>query len=162
MDSQLYTHLQTGIGILEIEANDEALTAVGFLFEDPPKEISSTPLLDEAKSQFKAYFNNRLQKFDLPMHWNGTDFQKSVWKKLMDIPFGRTTSYGALAAQLGDPKTVRAVGSANGKNPLAIIVPCHRVIGSSGQLVGYAGGLHRKKWLLQFEAQQLSGQASLF
>ncbi|HBF21299.1 MAG: cysteine methyltransferase [Owenweeksia sp.] len=162
MESLLYTHLETEVGLLEIEASDEALTRVSFLFEDAPQKVSSTPLLEEAKSQFKAYFNSRLQSFDLPMEWSGTDFQKSVWQQLMDIPFGHTTSYGALAARLGDPKTVRAVGSANGKNPLAIIVPCHRVIGSAGQLVGYAGGLHRKKWLLQFEARQLSGQMSIF
>ncbi len=162
MENSLYNHLETEIGILQIEAVDDLISSIRFLFEEVPQPSTSNAVLSEAKSQLKAYFNQRLQKFDLPLRLDGTPFQQTIWKLLMDIPFGQTLSYGQLATLTGDPKTVRAVGAANGKNPVAIVVPCHRVIGSSGQLVGYAGGLHRKKWLLQYEAQQLSQQISLF
>lgn len=109
------------------------------------------PLLKEAQSQLSAYFAGKLQTFDLPLDLAGTPFQLRVWQALRDIPFGETRSYGAVAQALGKPGAARAVGGANHENPVAIVVPCHRVIGSSGALVGYAGGMAWKRWLLEHE-----------
>ncbi len=105
----------------------------------------------ETTKQLKAYFSGDLKKFDLPLAAEGTDFQCRVWQALMDVPYGETASYGAIAKALGQPTASRAVGMANGRNPISIIVPCHRVIGVSGKLVGYGGGLNRKLTLLQLE-----------
>ena len=106
---------------------------------------------DAAREQLDAYFAGELEAFDLPLAAHGTDFQKRVWDQLTRIPFGETISYSELARRLDDPKLVRAVGLANGRNPISIIIPCHRVIGADGSLVGYGGGLERKKWLLEHE-----------
>jgi methylated-DNA-[protein]-cysteine S-methyltransferase len=105
-----------------------------------------------AREQLDAYFTGELQEFDLPLAPEGTEFQLRVWDELTRIPFGETISYGELARRLGDPRLVRAVGTANGRNPLSIVIPCHRVIGADGSLVGYGGGLDRKRWLLDHEA----------
>jgi methylated-DNA-[protein]-cysteine S-methyltransferase len=105
----------------------------------------------EIIAQLDAYFAGELEHFDVPMAVHGTDFQKRVWDELTRIPYGETISYSELARRLGDPKLVRAVGVANGRNPISIIIPCHRVIGADGSLVGYGGGLERKKWLLEHE-----------
>jgi methylated-DNA-[protein]-cysteine S-methyltransferase len=102
--------------------------------------------------QLEEYFNHKRKSFDLPLDLQGTEFQKRVWNELLKIPFGKTITYKDLALKLGDVKAIRAVGAANGANPVSIIVPCHRVIGSDGSLTGYAGGLWRKKWLLEFES----------
>ncbi|WP_298608931.1 methylated-DNA--[protein]-cysteine S-methyltransferase [uncultured Thiothrix sp.] len=110
-----------------------------------------TELLHAAKQQLLAYFAGELKEFDLPLTPKGTEFQERVWQALQDIDYGVTCSYGDIANQLNQPKAVRAVGAAVGKNPLSIIIPCHRVLGSQKQLTGYAGGLERKKWLLQLE-----------
>jgi methylated-DNA-[protein]-cysteine S-methyltransferase len=160
--SQHFSYLSTPIGILNIEANDSKVTAITFLFEKATKKENPNWLSEEAAFQLKAYFAEKLTKFDLPLRQDGTEFQNKVWKELMEIPFGKTITYGQLATKLGDPSYVRAVGAANGKNPLAIVVPCHRVIGANGSLVGYAGGLQRKKWLLNFESQLSSGQLEMF
>lgn len=109
-------------------------------------------LLQQASSQLAAYFQGELQQFDLPLAPAGTAFQRQVWQQLCQIPYGATQSYGALASTLGKPAAMRAVGAANGRNPIAIIVPCHRVIAADGRLTGYAGGLSHKVWLLQLEA----------
>ena len=106
---------------------------------------------DAVREQLDAYFAGELDRFDVPMAVLGTDFQKRVWDQLVQIPFGETISYSELARRMGDPKLVRAVGVANGRNPISIIIPCHRVIGADGSLVGYGGGLERKKWLLEHE-----------
>ena len=108
-------------------------------------------LIREAVRQLQAYFERRLRRFDLPLDLQGTDFQKRVWSELANIPYGETRSYARIAAAIGSPRAVRAVGAANGANPMAIIVPCHRVIGSSGKLTGYGGGLPLKKRLLELE-----------
>jgi len=108
-------------------------------------------ILRAAREQLDAYFAGRLTIFDLPLAASGTPFQERVWAELRSIPFGRTASYGELARRLGEPKAVRAVGSANGRNPISIIVPCHRVIGASGDLTGFGGGIERKRWLLEHE-----------
>lgn len=108
-------------------------------------------LLDRVEAQLNEYFAGRRTTFDLPLEPRGTDFQLSVWELLRKIPYGVTTSYGELARRLGDPKATRAVGAANGANPIPIIVPCHRVVGSKGELTGFGGGIERKRWLLEHE-----------
>lgn len=143
-------YFKSPIGILELEAEEQGITKIDFC--EKLKSITPHPLLIEAKSQLTEYFNGNLQHFDLKIIIRGTNFQKSVWGKLLDIPFGQTCSYYDIAKRINNPKAVRAVGNANGKNPIAIIVPCHRVIGLDGRLTGYAGGLARKAWLLQHEA----------
>ena len=153
--------LETSIGILEVSADKDALTSVSFLF-DEPKKANPNHLVEEALFQLKAWFGGKLKTFDLPLQQRGTEFQQKVWKILCEIPFGRTTTYGVLAHKLGDKNLMRAVGTANGANPFAIVVPCHRVIGAGGSLVGYAGGLPRKKWLLEFEGAEVVNQLELF
>jgi methylated-DNA-[protein]-cysteine S-methyltransferase len=118
-------------------------------------------VLDAAAAQLDRYFAGSLTGFDLPLDLRGTAFQRRVWSALLDIPFGETASYGELAAGLGRPGSARAVGLANGRNPISIIVPCHRVIGSNGKLTGYGGGLDRKAWLLDHEARSGPGQLAL-
>ena len=119
-------------------------------------------MFTKAKQQLDLYFKNELDVFDLPLSLRGTDFQKSVWQKLQDIPFGKTISYLTLSKQIGDVKAIRAVASTNGKNRFCIIIPCHRVIGTDGSLTGYAGDLWRKKWLLEHELKRTSIQTELF
>ncbi len=116
--------------------------------------------LEEVRRQLAAYFAGRLRRFDLPLVWHGTAFQQAVWRSLLDVPYGRTRSYAEQAALLGCPKAVRAVANANRLNPWAIIVPCHRIIGSDGSLTGYAGGLERKRFLLDLERKQ-AGNSSM-
>ncbi len=111
---------------------------------------------DEARRQLEEYFDGQRREFDLPLAPRGTKFQLQVWETLLDIPYGETTSYGAIAANLGHPNGSRAVGAANGRNPISIIVPCHRVIGASGALIGYGGGLDRKRTLLDLERQDVA------
>ncbi|WP_299523482.1 methylated-DNA--[protein]-cysteine S-methyltransferase [Winogradskyella sp.] len=146
-------YIETPLGHAKIVGDDNGITSVSIL--DTKEELSELipeSLLDCA-TQLKAYFNNQLKSFDLNLNPEGTTFQKKVWNALLDIPFGKTTTYLQLSKQLGDVKAIRAVANANGKNPLWIIIPCHRVIGSDGSLTGYAGGLHRKQWLLNHEAE---------
>ena len=153
-------YLQTAIGILELKGDESGLASV--LFVDVSKAIAAEiPLeLKESILQLTEYFDGKRKNFSLKLNPEGTEFQKKVWKQLSKIPFGKKVSYQQIANELGDPKVIRAAASANGKNPLSIIVPCHRVIGSDGSLTGYAGGLHRKKWLLEFESPVTQG--SLF
>ena len=119
---------------------------LGLMTDDP-----SHPILIEARRQLLAYFAGELRQFSVPLDFRGTDFQKSVWQALLTIPFGETRSYAAIARQIGKPAAVRAVGAANGRNPISIIAPCHRVIGSNGALTGFAGGLDVKDYLLRLE-----------
>lgn len=143
-------YLPSPIGLLEICSGDEALFGLGFV--DHPRLFGTTnPIVEEACAQIDAYFHNRLDRFDLPLALQGTDFQVSVWRELTRIPYGCAVSYRDIARAIGRPSAVRAVGAANGRNPIAIIVPCHRVIGVNGHLTGYASGLWRKAWLLQHE-----------
>lgn len=115
-------------------------------------------MFQQAVEQLQQYFSKKRTSFDLQLAPQGTQFQQKVWKELERIPFGRTTSYQQMAHQLGDPKVIRAAAAANGKNPISIVIPCHRVIGSDGSLTGYAGGLHRKKWLLAHESPVTQGE----
>ena len=142
--------IKTPLGIAEIAGDLDGLVSVKVLDEGSiSSEIPAE--LKKPVEQIEAYFNGELKEFNLLLNPQGTEFQKKVWNKLLEIPYATTTSYLELSRQLGDEKAIRAVASANGKNPLWIIIPCHRVIGSDGSLTGYAGGLHRKKWLLDHE-----------
>ena len=142
--------IKTPLGIAELTGDQDGLASVIVLDEgDISTEIPAE--LKIPAQQLEAYFKGELKEFDLKLNPQGTDFQKKVWNKLLEIPYATTTSYLELSRQLGDEKAIRAVASANGKNPLWVIIPCHRVIGSDGSLTGYAGGLHRKKWLLDHE-----------
>ncbi len=152
--------IKTPLGYTKIVGDIEGIASVTVLNSEE-KETDITPTaLEDCARQLKEYFNGERQEFDLKLNPQGTEFQKKVWKQLEQIPYGKTCSYLDLSKTLGDAKAIRAVANANGKNPLWIIVPCHRVIGSDGSLTGYAGGLHRKKWLLEHESPYK--QQSLF
>jgi len=149
----IYTSfLTTPIGLLKITSSKKEILEI--LFSDTFTKTSEDSLPDihlNCISQLNRYFSGKLSDFALALKPKGTGFQQKVWQALREIPHGRTISYQDLADRLGDPKATRAVAAANGKNKIAIIIPCHRVIGSDGTLVGYAGGLHKKEWLLQHE-----------
>jgi len=144
--------IKTPLGIAKIIGDENGITEVTILNSEEP-ETDIIPIeLEDAVIQLGEYFNGNRQNFELKLNPIGTNFQKSVWNELLKIPYGKTVSYLELSKQLNDVKAIRAVANANGKNPLWIIIPCHRVIGSDGSLTGYAGGLHRKKWLLEHES----------
>ncbi len=142
---------ETPLGIAILEGDEKGISRLSILEEQ--NEISSEipAVLSEAVAQLQEYFSGKRQVFELKLNPKGTEFQKQVWQLLQEIPYGSSCSYMDLAKSYGDPKAIRAIASANGKNPLWILVPCHRVIGSDGSLTGYAGGLWRKKWLLEHE-----------
>lgn len=153
-----YCYLNTPIGDLLLAGDDEALSLIGFpkgkMRRDPePDWIFNEKPLAAARQQLRQYFAGERREFDLPLNLTGTDFQVQVLEELQRIPYGETTSYGDIAKRIGRPKAVRAVGAANGRNPLPIIIPCHRVIGSSGDLTGFGGGLDTKEALLRLEAE---------
>lgn len=151
-----YQIIATPCGPLRLALDEQGLARVDFIEPDisAPDDWQEDPAsLAPFSQQFAAYFSGRLQRFELPLSLSGTPFQQQVWLALAEIPYGQTRSYGEQAASLGNPTAVRAVGAANGRNPLPIILPCHRVIGSNGALTGYAGGLSRKRWLLEHEKQ---------
>ncbi|WP_127140487.1 methylated-DNA--[protein]-cysteine S-methyltransferase [Flagellimonas marinaquae] len=154
-----HAYVQTPIGTVELLGDENGLASITVLESKKPKGTIPTVLKD-AVEQLQEYFDGNRTVFDLQLNPSGTDFQKKVWEALLQIPFGKTISYLELSKQLGDAKAIRAVASANGKNPLWIVVPCHRVIGTNGNLTGYAGGLHRKKWLLEHESP--AKQTTLF
>jgi methylated-DNA-[protein]-cysteine S-methyltransferase len=158
-----FDQFKTPIGQLKIAADDEGLRYVMFeknKYEAPDENTwrRDAKLLANAREQLQAYFSGDLKTFDIALSPQGTDFQKQVWQTLAKIPFGKTWSYADVAKKVDSPKAVRAIGAANGRNPIPIILPCHRVIGSNGTLTGYAGGLPIKQWLLEHEG---IGQASL-
>ena len=153
-----YCYLDTPIGELLLAGDDDALCLVGFpegsMRKDPePDWIYNEKPFAMARQQLTEYFAGERREFDLPLKLNGTEFQMSVLRALQQIPYGETTSYAEVAARIGRPKAVRAVGAANGRNPIPIIVPCHRVIGSHGDLTGFGGGLDTKEALLRLEAE---------
>jgi methylated-DNA-[protein]-cysteine S-methyltransferase len=153
-----YCFLDTPIGELLLAGEDGALSMIGFpkgsMRREPEADwiFNEKPLAD-ACEQLREYFSGNRQEFDLPLKLDGTEFQISVLKALQEIPYGQTTSYGEIARRIGRPKAVRAVGAANGRNPIPIVVPCHRVIGSTGDLTGFGGGLDTKEALLRLEAE---------
>ena len=151
--------INTPLGISKIVGDADGISAISILSEgEVSKKIPKE--LKECITQLQQYFDGHRNHFDFKMNPQGTDFQQKVWQELLNIPFGKTMSYLDLSKKLGDVKAIRAVASANGRNPLWIVVPCHRVIGTDGSLTGYAGGLWRKKWLLEHESP--SKQQSLF
>ena len=143
--------LRTSLGNAILEGDSEGISKLTLTEETPEINTIPAPELQEAIFQLQQYFAGELKEFNLKLNPQGTDFQKRVWQTLLTIPYGKTASYMDLAKELGDPLAIRAVAAANGKNPLWILIPCHRVIGSDGSLTGYAGGLWRKKWLLDHE-----------
>jgi methylated-DNA-[protein]-cysteine S-methyltransferase len=164
-----YKIIKSPVGKLKLVATEKGLTAI--LWEkDDPRRVPLGPMktdpdnrfLKQTEKQLNAYFNGQLKKFTVPLDFKGTDFQKSVWAALLTIPFGETRSYGEIARQIGRPQASRAVGAANGRNPISIIAPCHRVLGSNGKLTGFAGGLEAKDQLLKLEGRDpllgLAGQ----
>lgn len=154
------------VGRLTLVAREAALVAVLWENDRPDRvrlgdlaEAPDHPVLREAERQIGAYFAGELRVFNLPLAFAGTEFQESVWRALLTIPFGETRSYAALARQIGRPTAFRAVGAANGRNPISIIVPCHRVVGTDGGLTGFAGGLDAKERLLDFEKRKTAAPA---
>jgi methylated-DNA-[protein]-cysteine S-methyltransferase len=152
------TYMDSPVGGLLLEGDENHLRRVAFVKKKPDGSektgASGGPTLRRAVEQLNAYFAGQLREFDLPLDLQGTPFQLGVWRALRDIPYGETISYGELARRIGTPKGSRAVGLANGANPIAIVVPCHRVIGSNGKLTGYGGGLGNKETLLALEGRQ--------
>ncbi len=160
--SYFFKTMPSPVGQLTLVANDHGLAAVLWENDDPNRvrlsplhEDSKHPVLLEAERQLRDYFAGKRETFSLKLDFKGTDFQKKVWAALLTIPFGETRSYAQIAEQIGNPNAVRAVGAANGKNPISIIAPCHRVIGSNGKLTGFAGGMEAKAFLLKLESKQL-------
>ena len=153
-----FMEIDSPVGVLKLVANDISLIAVLWENETPNRvrlaelvENKQHPILLETKKQLSEYFEGQRKIFDLPLDFEGTEFQQKVWQALLTIPFGETRSYKDIAEQIGNVKAVRAVGAANGKNPISIIAPCHRVVGANGKLVGFAGGLENKDVLLKLE-----------
>jgi methylated-DNA-[protein]-cysteine S-methyltransferase len=164
-----YRTITSPVGTLKLIASDKGLAGILWKREDPDRahltplvKDPANPFIVEAERQLGAYFAGRLKAFTVPLDFKGTEFQKRVWKALLTIPFGETRTYRQIARQIGKPTAFRAVGAANGRNPISIIAPCHRVIGSNGELTGYAGGLPVKERLLRLEGRDQSrvkGQA---
>ena len=167
MEENHSTYYQSPVGMLKISGNEHCIVEISFVDEKDAaplhQESGELPaVFIQCIEQLIQYFHGGRRTFDFPMDQRGTDFQKKVWNELMNIPFGKTISYLELSRKLGDPKVIRAAAAANGKNNIVIVVPCHRVIGSRNDLVGYGGGLPRKKWLLQHEAKVKYGVQTLF
>jgi len=160
--SDTTTYYHSPVGILKISGTEKYISEVTFKEKEETSNEHLSPMLINCVEQLIQYFNGERRQFDFPMNQSGTAFQQDVWNHLLSIPFGRTISYMDLAKMTGDTKATRAVANANGKNNIAIVVPCHRVIGSNRELTGYAGGLWRKKWLLEHEAKIAHGVQTLF
>lgn len=163
-----YTYCSSPVGILKISATDTFVIEVLFVKPDEtgPFEFgaveSAAPVLHQCVNELEEYFNGLRRNFDVPVYQEGSRFQKLVWNELRGIPYGKTISYLELSKRIGDVKAIRAAASTNGRNKISIIVPCHRVIGSNRDLVGYAGGLQIKRWLLHHEAKFANGVQTLF
>ena len=147
------SYYSSPLGQLKLQCSDEHLQALLFMKNEEDAKSESSPVLQNCIQQLDEYFAGTRKEFELPLEQRGTDFQQKVWNLLLQIPYGKTISYNEFSKRYGDVKAIRAVASANGRNNLAIIIPCHRVIGSNQTLTGYAGGLWRKKWLLEHEAK---------
>lgn len=176
-DALTLSIIESPVGALGLVASPEGLAGIHFETErhgkplaelaadfpgDVHRDAGTERVLDASRAQLAEYFAGTRTIFDLPLAPRGTDFQLRVWRALCDIPFGETTSYGELAARLGDARATRAVGAANGRNPIPIVVPCHRVIGADGSLTGFGGGIERKRWLLVHERRVRGDELSLF
>lgn len=154
MSDLAFAYWQSPVGLIEFGCSAAGLTGLNFV-DGPRHPVSETSLLADATEQIEAYFAETLTAFDLPLDLRGTEFQRRVWAELLTVPFGQTATYLAIALALENSQAVRAVGAANGQNPVSIVVPCHRIIGSDGKLIGYGGGLWRKEWLLRHEGSLL-------
>jgi len=152
---------QTPLGFLILKSNGQEITGISFS-ETDLQEPNTCEVLEKCKEQLENYFSGKTIAFDLPLQPEGTEFQQKVWNELLKIPYGETITYMELAVRLGDAKAIRAVGTANGKNPIAILIPCHRVIGAGNKLTGYAGGIWRKKLLLELEMKYSVRKNMLF
>lgn len=165
MENLYYTYYQSPVGLLKIGGTDHYISELTFV-DNKDQVTHGEPGISEVMHQCTEelieFFNGKRKTFDIPVCQSGTAFQQRVWNELVNIPFGKTISYLELARMLGDEKVIRAAAQTNGKNKIAIIVPCHRVIGSDKSLIGYAGGLWRKKWLLQHEFRIIHGIQTLF
>jgi methylated-DNA-[protein]-cysteine S-methyltransferase len=163
MQELFSTYYQSPVGLLRIIGSEHFISAIHFIdnLEDPATQNPS-PIVIQCVEQLIQYFNGERRKFEFPIHQQGTAFQEKVWDELLGIPFGKTISYLELARRLGDTKVIRAAASANGRNNISVVVPCHRVIGSNNELIGYGGGLWRKKWLLDHEMKIRHGVQTLF
>lgn len=164
MNDTRFTYYQSPIGLIKVSGTDNYITEVVFI-DDENDVVEATgynEVLQKCVEELIEYFNGNRRSFDIPVHQKGTDFQQKVWNELLNINFGKTISYLALAKRLGDPNCIRAAAASNGKNHVCIIVPCHRVIGSNQSLVGYAGGLSRKRWLLEHENKIANGVQTFF
>lgn len=164
---RFYKIVSTPVGALKLVASDKGLTAILWENDDPKRvrvgtleERPDHPVLLQAERQLGEYFAGKRTKFDLDLDFVGTEFQKRVWAALLAIPFGETKTYGQIARELGKPSASRAVGAANGRNPLSIVTPCHRVIGSNGDLTGFAGGRSSKRYLLALEGVNVEGASA--
>jgi len=151
------TYYRSEIGLIEIAGTEDGIHSVNFVEEKSTSTPEIPSCLKECVRQLDEYFKGKRKEFSLKMKLGGTDFQKKVWRELMRIPFGKTVSYKDIAEAIGKKEATRAVGMANNRNPIGIIIPCHRVIGSDGKLVGYGGGLWRKEWLINHERKVSSG-----
>ena len=160
MEQLKITYYKTPIGTAKIEGNNDGITSITVLNEAIPTSKISPACLQDCVQQLKEYFTGNRKTFNLKLNPHGTEFQKKVWEALQNVPFGKTRTYLEQSKVLGNVKAIRAVAGANGKNPIWIVIPCHRIIGSDGSLTGYAGGLWRKKWLLEHENPSM--QQSLF
>jgi methylated-DNA-[protein]-cysteine S-methyltransferase len=149
---KMKSYYKSPIGIIQIDYSERGISGLVFAGSAEGEEYKADEMASPFIIQLDEYFNHKREVFDLEIDLKGTEFQKRVWSELLKIPFGKTISYKDLSVRLGDLKAIRAVGTANGANPVSIIVPCHRVIGSDGSLTGYAGGLWRKKWLIEHES----------
>ncbi len=147
------SYYESPIGYLRILSNGKAIKEIKFMDTDGPEDPDIHT--ESARTQLREYFDGIRDSFQLELAPDGTEFERSVWKQLLEIPNGTTSTYGDIAKKIGDSKASQAVGRANGKNPIAIVIPCHRVIGSNNKLTGYAGGLERKEWLLKHEGALL-------
>ena len=151
IDMEKVFFYETPVGKLCIGEEDGVIVRTTWSKIPTEYILKETKLILQCKMQLDEYFRGERKTFDLPLAPKGTDFQKKVWNALQEIPYGETRTYGEIAAAVGNPKAARAVGMANNKNPIGIIIPCHRVVGADGKLVGYAGGMDKKEWLLQLE-----------
>ena len=162
MSDRFVTYCKSQIGQIKLTASSKAITSILFVFENTGMEPeNSNSVLNRCREQLNEYFAGKRKKFDINIEQEGTEFQNKVWSELIKIPFGKTVAYNNIAKKLGNTKSIRAVGAANGKNQISIIVPCHRVIGSDGSLTGYAGGLWRKEWLLKHEGKYSDSERQL-
>lgn len=166
--SYVFSFMNSPVGKLKLVASPKGLAAILWENDNPDRvrlgemhEHDSNPIIEQAKTELKEYFAGKRHEFSLALDFEGTEFQRKVWSALLTIPFGTTRTYTQIAEQIGKPKAIRAVGAANGKNPISIVAPCHRVIGTSGSLTGFAGGLAHKAYLLQLEGGDQARQQQI-